>query len=392
MMTGPMARGALAAVLVACAEPGPPGTLLPSTPDGYCPLREVGSLSTALPPSAEWPATVTDLAWAELGGAPGPEVVAAIQDLAYPMHAYWAGAVAVLEVTDDELSEVHSYRVEGELAVGLSTVSAGDLDGDGDIDLVVGSNTDGQYDGDGEVAVLLNAGQAFEHLATLGDDAEFLDTRVFDVNGDGTLDVLAAAGYAYYAYGFPALAIWTNDGTAEFTWNSGVSGYAYRMDVRAGADGAPLVALDRNLDGARSLDVFRYDAGALVPANPGEFASAAAAVLTDADNDGDLEVLDADLQCSDFVGCTVETADLDLDGDEDFVLADSNVLTAYLNDGAGEYTLAWTLEVDNGMSLPTHLRPLTPVVMALTDRDGDGDIDFAVGTYDRVYVFDNTLR
>jgi hypothetical protein len=389
------------AALLGCVEPPPEEEPIAIPPGlGGFDLREVGRLPSAFQSDTPLPAAVTDVDWAELGSAPGLELVAATRTPEHPYYQY-PGAIGALEVTGDGLFELRSFRIDGQRAAGLIAVAAGDVDHDWDVDLVVASSHgESQHDNTGEVDVFLQKRSQFTYHATIGDFAQTEDVVLHDVNGDGHLDVVAAAfGWEYKYNELPALTVWTNDGAANFTRTDSYPGGAYSLSVRDDVDGVPLLAIDHEF----GLEVFRYEDDGLVSVASVENGWNGSVQLTDGDGDGDLDVLqveylsppvlwtnDADAfgaswwapdqDCyNGWVQCKLRVADLDLDGDEDFAVADSDDVTFYANDGTGQYALAFTLA---GRA----------EALALGDRDGDGDIDVAVGSLTEVIVYDNTVR
>jgi hypothetical protein len=100
-------------------------------------------------------------------------------------------------------------------------------------------------------------------------------------------------------------------------------------------------------------------------------------------NDGRAGFREAPLDTTDFNSPDLDVADVDLDGDLDFVMSDAALgLRLYLNDGRGAFTDA------------THRIPAIPGRPAiaeceLADFDGDGDVDLYAATADYHVVFQN---
>lgn len=359
-------------------------------------------------PRTAW--AVVDLEWGLFTGDPSPELVAAVinpyDDQLHP------GAVVVLEVQNGTPAEIESYALPGELAAGVRSVSPGDLDGDGDQDLVVGTQAGPRYgEYDGEVETFLNDGVGhFTYGVRLADWATTDGVIAADLDQDGDVDVAATAQGAgdgdttFYGYPvesggvLPALTVWRNLGGGEFVWSAAVEGRAYSLAVRASPEGSVLLAIVHS-DGVRSYEVVDGD---LVPvAETVGGGGPVSLAWTDADGDGDLDLLEAtsgsvrllpvqddelgvgwteETGCANlwWGSCQLEVADFDLDGDEDFVVGSEDGVAFYANDGHGTYAQAIVL-------------PGLAGGIALTDRDGDGDVDVAIGTDTEITVYDNTL-
>lgn len=205
---------------------------------------------------------------------------------------------------------------------GFPRISAADMDGDGDIDLLSASRSDNRlawYENDGEESFtshsisLLSAGSV----------------SAVDINGDGNLDVLAAFGSAN------PIAWYENDGQANFT--------AHTIASSEGASSA----FAADVDGDGDMDV--------LSASPG----------TDEvlwyENDGNENFTPHRITTSAKSASSVFGADLDGDGDLD-VLSTSALW--YENDGQQNFTAHPIPALDD------HLGDVYAA-----DMDDDADLD-----------------
>jgi len=264
------------------------------------------------------------------------------------------------------------------IAAGEISVDAADMDGDGDMDLVVastGTNSIDWYANDGSGNFTSN----FLITATGASHAIFAD-----VNGDGDMDVVYAASVT------DRVAWLENDGNENFT----------DQLISSAADGPKYVAVaDVNGDG--DLDVLsasRLDDTIAWYENDGSenFTShdiittaddARSVTTADLDGDGDLDVISAsrlddtiawyendgnEIFTEQLISTTadgaysVTTADIDGDGDMDLLSASGsdNTIAWYANDGSGNFTFNSITNTASAAKFVT-----------TADVDGDGDLD-----------------
>ncbi len=241
-----------------------------------------------------------------------------------------------------------------------NAVAAGDLDGDGDLDLVFGNvGADRVYLNNG-VGVFSDVSSTALPLGSPNSAA----VALIDVDGDGDLDLsIGTLGDA------DDCRLYVNDGTAVFTDESSL-----RLPDTA-ADTSALVALDVEADGDMDLILGNSLAGSqaqmlLVNDGGGRFANATA----------------TDLPAEFDTGTTVALADFDRDGDLDAVIGNWGEQNAlHLNDGRGHLHDASNL-------LPPDTERPSHVIAFDADGDGDQDLYWANAQQDQLYLNDGTSR
>ncbi|MHC4822594.1 MAG: FG-GAP repeat domain-containing protein [Planctomycetota bacterium] len=270
-------------------------------------------------------------------------------------------------------------------------VDAGDLDGDGDLDLYLAKYLDPDV-------VLLNSGAGVFTATVLRPltDERTTDVALGDLDGDGDLDAFLTLGGDSYGFGQPDLVL-LNDGSGTF------NALGIAPQIFQGTDTVDLgdVDGDGDLDAWVGSDaLYQHYVPRLCLNNgsavftdaplqiPGTILPVATLKLGDVNGDGDLDVL---LGSSDFHGDrlyqndgfgvftdasfllpfiardtdTIELEDFDGDGDLDAFLAHS-ILE---NDGFGFFS-----------TLPGNLPPIPIGLYASSgDVDGDGDRDLLIG-------------
>jgi hypothetical protein len=313
------------------------------------------------------------------------------------------------------------------------SLTLGDVDGDGDLDVIAGNNEQtnklylnvGSVDsadfefigGEDEVTI---AGR-FDNVVAISSDTDSTRSIILgDVDGDGDLDVLAGnRGQLNKFYlndgvdpegAFRGFASGVDFGNADSKTSSlflgDLNGDGY-LDVVAGNDGETNTLYLNN--GVNSDGTFRGFANGVVIGSDADFTFALA--LGDVDSDGDLDVLTGNFSQTNklylnngvdsegtFNGFSngkaisrdtddtfsIALGDMDRDGDLDLVAGNRDQAnTLYLNDGSGAYA--------NGIVIGSETDPTLSVVLA--DVDGDGGLDVLTGnsnTGNKLYLNDNS--
>jgi hypothetical protein len=234
----------------------------------------------------------------------------------------------------------------------------GDVDGDGDLDLIFGcafgQNRLARNDGSG----------AFSDVTAtyMPIDNDTTNSVAFgDVDGDGDLDLICGnmPWYTLDPYGHPVLQangrnrLYLNNGSGTFTM-------APATQLPAAAEWTTAVALG-DVDGDGDLDLVL---GNLFQPNR-LYVNNGHGTFTD--------VTAARLPGGSLSTTTLALGDVDGDGDLDLVVGSHSTSTAlYLNDGLGTFAVA-------AGHMPFDASHYVESV-ALGDVDGDGDLDLVLGT------------
>ena len=230
-----------------------------------------------------------------------------------------------------------------------NAIEAGDLDGDGDVDLAVADGTGAR------VTVLPNRGNgtfepavAYKLFSGFGSS----DLALLDPDGDGDLDI-ATPGHYDSAVDDARLILLRNDGAAHFALQS----FAYGLPFHDVA--SELTAVDLDGDGLDDLlGAQPFEAGFVVFRADGRTGF----------EHGSLYAAATFMGSEDYGTVATDAGDLDGDGDPDVVATTRvrRLLTAHENLGDGTFP-----------ERPIQGHGTLHSVMDLGDVDRDGDLDLA---------------
>lgn len=254
----------------------------------------------------------------------------------------------------------------------------GDLDGDGDLDLVVGSSggdADQRFVGDG--AGGWSPAQAFG-------SADTFDLALGDLDGDGDLDLVVAANGPNQA--------WFNDGSGDLVDSGQAMGSADSRAVELAdfdSDGDLDVAFGNS---SSQADTIWWNDGAGLFTDSGQALGAArtrALGSGDLDHDGDIDLVagafgehscawlndgTGQFAASDQITLTdvqdLALGDLNGDGHLDVFFAALGQNEVVLGNGAGSFGVTWDYLGNNDHR-----------AVCLIDVDGDGDLDAVTAKY-----------
>jgi Ca2+-binding RTX toxin-like protein len=276
---------------------------------------------------------------------------AATGDFARPTFTHLVGA---------GLNPFHGIDADFEPAPAL-----GDIDGDGDLDLVMGVSY-------GTLRYFRNDAGSFTELTGSNNPFNGIDIGIFsnpalaDIDNDGDLDLVAGEGVSGTLFYFQ-----NNAGT--FTQLTGSANPFGSIDV--GNESTPAFG-DVDGDGDLDLVVGEYDGNLNYFRNDGGTYVA----VTDPDENPFHGILHPDVYSAPAL------ADLDGDGDVDLVLSGLEGIFRYYRNDGGVFTQSGADNPLLGFDVGYHGKP------TLGDLDGDGDLDLVVGEDEgSLFYFRNDL-
>jgi hypothetical protein len=304
-----------------------------------------------------------------------------------------------------------AVAANGTLAVGLNpnTLTVGDIDGDGDLDLLT-AHPGPDYDGMVNIRVNNGAG-VFTSAGSVVVDNNPGVLALGDVDGDGDLDLLTSSNT------IATVSVRLNNGAGVFTVpangtvpvdNAPVSVTLGDVDgdgdldlVTGNRTSSTVSVRLNNGNGGVALPTVLANGSVSVDSRPYTVA------LGDVDNDGDLDLLSANYNTAGTVSVRfnngtgvfaaptvvangtvsvdsnprgIVLGDIDKDGDLDLLTVSqtaSGTVSVRLNNGAGVFTAPTNGTIPVGS---------TPGVLVLGDVEGDGDLDVLTANYNSAEV------
>ncbi|MCI5223649.1 MAG: VCBS repeat-containing protein, partial [Candidatus Electrothrix sp. AR4] len=246
----------------------------------------------------------------------------------------------------------------------VEAIALGDIDGDGDLDLVPGK---------GGKPYLNDGGGIFTADNSLTNDiAQAVDLHLVDMDGDDHLDVVALVRNddpKTRTIMEQDIVVYSNDGTGNFTLE-------YTDEAVAGEISYQRLTIgDGDSDGDPDIYAVRYIYD--IPTSPGSYPHYQTRVIR-LKNDGDFAFSKKSIVWYGNAE-TIESlalGDLDGDGDLDLLTGrESSKIAWAKNDGSGSFG-----KFDN--TIVTHsIKDLTTTAMELGDVDGNGTTDIIVGLW-----------
>ncbi|GGF21669.1 hypothetical protein GCM10011383_36620 [Hymenobacter cavernae] len=333
------------------------------------------------------------------GFRPGETISATITTAARSSSGQKLAKPLVFQFTTATSPSKGVFGGDADPGIGNNATSAtlGDVDGDGDLDMLVAN-----YNNEGTVSVQLNNGKGTfsskGHEVRVG--AGPYQVVLGDVDGDGDLDLLTPNANTAVS----TVSVRLNDGKGNFGGTqevpTGENPHALALgDIDGDGDLDLLAAnyVDSKSNFVTSTVSVRLNDGT------GKFSAVGQEVtvgtrpisiaLGDIDNDGDLDFVTANsntvtssVRLNDGLGSfsgsqevvvgtnphSVVLGDIDGDGDLDLVTGDLNSSTASLrlNNGQGTFSGDKVVDITSGARS-----------VALNDIDGDGDLDLLAPNY-----------
>ena len=249
-----------------------------------------------------------------------------------------------------------SGRDIGTYTGNVYAIQLGDIDGDGDLDVVTGSISGGgnrYFLNDGDDTPFDSAGTGT--VIGIGTNS-CRSLKLGDIDGDGDLDLVVGNADP----GDKTNLYFLNDGDAT-PFDTAGTGESIGLDL----DNTWSIQLG-DIDGDGDLDVVAGNAGATNKY-----------YLNDGDSDPFNAVIKGDIGTDEMNTYSIRLGDIDADGDLDVVTGDSGTTNKYyLNDGDSDPFDSVGAGSDIGTDTDTVF------MIQLGDIDGDGDLDVVAATVD----------
>jgi hypothetical protein len=264
--------------------------------------------------------------------------------------------------------------VNTNLAVfGSRNFGLSDINNNGNLDLIIGGNSPNNTVLETYIYTNDGTGTFYEATTMPLTGVEYSSTAYADVDGDGDLDLLVI-GSLNAAIGLPFTKLYLNNGNGEFTEDTANSFVQ--------VDRGPVAFADVDGDGDQDLLIFSY--GSNWESETKLYLNDGNGVFTEVSN-------------TPFDGSyngSIEFADVDNDGDLDVLITgtgdnwSSLHASLYINDGSGNYIIA----------TDTPFEPVYYSSSKFADLDGDGDLDLILTGFDdadiltKVYINDGNAN